>query len=197
MLGHVQHGCLVGEDLRPCWAPALWWGDIDWTASRLSIRRAVTLIKNKGEGQSLTGGKTKGGKPRVVDLDAQTLAMLKAHNASQGGIALPPARDDSCVLGSLQGTIRRPERFSRRFETALKQARAELGEDALPALRLHDLRHTLDTLLLAAGVPVKVVSERLGHANATITLGVYAHVMPGMQQEAAVKFGALLYGGTA
>jgi integrase len=50
-------------------------------------------------------------------------------------------------------------------------------------------------LLLAAGVPVKVVSERLGHANATITLGVYAHVMPGMRQEAAAKFGALMAGG--
>ncbi|WP_227878331.1 tyrosine-type recombinase/integrase [Arthrobacter dokdonensis] len=62
-------------------------------------------------------------------------------------------------------------------------------------LRLHDLRHTHATLLLAAGVPVKVVLERLGHANATITLGVYAHVMPGMQQEAAEKIGALLYGG--
>ncbi len=51
----------------------------------------------------------------------------------------------------------------------------------LPAIRLHDLRHTHATLLLAAGVPVKLVSERLGHATATITLGIYAHVMPGMQ----------------
>ncbi|MHB8188474.1 MAG: hypothetical protein ACYDDU_20875 [Dermatophilaceae bacterium] len=47
---------------------------------------------------------------------------------------------------------------------------------------------------MAAGVPVKVVSERLGHASAMITLGVYAHVMPGMQAEAAATFGALLSG---
>lgn len=199
----------VEDELLPAWsllastgmrrgeALALRWGDVDWTASRLSIRRAVTLIKNKGEKQYLIIGKTKGGKPRVVDLDAQTLAMLKAHKVSQGSIALSLARDDAYVLGNLQGTIRHPERFSRRFRSALKQARDELGKDSLPEIRLHDLRHTHATLLLAAGVPVKVVSERLGHANATITLGVYAHVMPGMQQDAAEKFGALLYGGTA
>ena len=61
-------------------------------------------------------------------------------------------------------------------------------------IRLHDLRHTHATLLLAAGEPVKVVSERLGHANATITLTVYQHVHPGMGREAADRFAALLEG---
>ena len=56
------------------------------------------------------------------------------------------------------------------------------------------MRNTHATLLLAAGIPVKVVSERLGHASAMSTLGTYAHVMPGMQAEAAAKFGALLSG---
>jgi integrase len=59
-----------------------------------------------------------------------------------------------------------------------------------------DLRHTHASILLASGVPVKVVSERLGHASPIITLGVYAHVMPGMQAEAAARFGALVYGGS-
>jgi len=49
---------------------------------------------------------------------------------------------------------------------------------------------------IADGVPVKVVSERLGHANATITLTVYQHVHPGMGREAAERFAALLDGGT-
>lgn len=188
---------LASTGMRRGEALALRWGDVDWTSARLSVRRSVTLIKNKGEGQSLEIGPTKGGKPRVVDLDSQTLAMLKAHKVSQGSIALSLARDDSYILGSLTGVVRHPERFSRRFETATRQARKALGEDNLPAIRLHDLRHTHATLLLAAGIPVKVVSERLGHANATITLGVYAHVMPGMQQQAAETFGALLMGGTA
>jgi hypothetical protein len=59
----------------------------------------------------------------------------------------------------------------------------------------HDLRHPRPTLLLAAGVPVMVGPDRLGPANATIRLGVYAHVMAGMQLEAAAKFGSLLYRG--
>jgi integrase len=70
-----------------------------------------------------------------------------------------------------------------------------LGEAAPPAIRLHDLRHTHATLLLKAGTAVKVVSERLGHASSVVTLGVYAHVMPGMQREAAQAFAALVNGG--
>ncbi len=61
-------------------------------------------------------------------------------------------------------------------------------------IRLHDLRHTRVTLLLADGVPVKAVSERLGHAGATITLTVYRHVYPGIGREAVDRFGALLEG---
>jgi hypothetical protein len=58
----------------------------------------------------------------------------------------------------------------------------------------HDLRHTHATLLLKAGVPVKVVSERLGHASVTVTLEIYQHVMPGMQAEAAAMFAAIVGG---
>jgi integrase len=67
-----------------------------------------------------------------------------------------------------------------------------LGEERLPVIRLHDLRHTHATLLLTDGVPVKVVSERLSHASATITLTVYQHVHPGMGRQAADRFAALL-----
>jgi integrase len=61
-------------------------------------------------------------------------------------------------------------------------------------IRLHDLRHTHATLLFTDGVPVGVVSERLGHATITITLTVYQHVHPGMGREAADRFAALLEG---
>jgi integrase len=59
-------------------------------------------------------------------------------------------------------------------------------------IRLHDLRHTHASLLLADGEPVKTVSERLGHASATITLQVYAHTMPGDEKRAASRFAALV-----
>jgi integrase len=62
----------------------------------------------------------------------------------------------------------------------------------LPRIRLHDVRHTHASLLLKAGVPVKVVSERLGHATASFTLDVYSWVLPGMQADAAAIFSRLM-----
>jgi integrase len=67
------------------------------------------------------------------------------------------------------------------------QAKAEL-----PRIRLHDLRHTHATLLLKAGVPLKVVSERLGHSSPAFTMAVYQHVLPGMQRDAADVFARLV-----
>jgi integrase len=61
-------------------------------------------------------------------------------------------------------------------------------------IKMHGLRHTMATLLLQAGQPVHVVSERLGHTQVTMTLQVYAHVLPDMQHDAAAKLGALLHG---
>jgi integrase len=56
----------------------------------------------------------------------------------------------------------------------------------------HDLRHTYATLSLQAGIPAKVVSERLGHKSIAITLDTYSHVTPGMQEEAASQVAALI-----
>jgi len=61
------------------------------------------------------------------------------------------------------------------------------------AIKFHGLRHTCATLLLKAGTPVHVVSERLGHSKVSRTLEVYAHVLPDMQTEAAATLGALLH----
>lgn len=69
-----------------------------------------------------------------------------------------------------------------------------MKSSGLPYIRLHDLRHTHATLLLKAGVPIKVVSERLGHSTPGFTMATYQHVLPGMQSEAAVLFGKLLRG---
>ena len=64
----------------------------------------------------------------------------------------------------------------------------------MPQIRPYDLRHTCATLLLGAGENVKVVSERLGHASAALTLDVYSHVLPDMQQKAAHRLESLLFG---
>jgi integrase len=68
-----------------------------------------------------------------------------------------------------------------------------LEKAAIPHIRLHDLRHTVATLLLSARVNPKVVSEMLGHASVSITLDIYSHVMPDMQQDAAAAMARLLY----
>ena len=98
------------------------------------------------------------------------------------------------MVSTLDGTHLHPERFSRRFTTQVLRARKALGEDQVPVIRLHDLRHTHATLLLADGVPAKVVSERPGRASATITLTVHQHVHPSMGRQAADRFAALLEG---
>jgi integrase len=67
-----------------------------------------------------------------------------------------------------------------------------VASTGVPVIRLHDLRHTHASHLLAAGVNVKVVSERLGHASVSFTLDTYGHVMPGQQAEAAAAVAALL-----
>ena len=64
----------------------------------------------------------------------------------------------------------------------------------ITGVRLHDLRHTHATLMLAANVHPKVVSERLGHASVTITMDIYSHVLPGIQRDAAEKFSRVLSG---
>ncbi|MGE5572633.1 MAG: site-specific integrase [Bacteroidota bacterium] len=64
----------------------------------------------------------------------------------------------------------------------------------LPDMRFHDLRHTNATLLLEAGVPANVVSERLGHSGIGITLDIYSHVLPTMQEQAASKLEEMLFG---
>jgi integrase len=67
-----------------------------------------------------------------------------------------------------------------------------LAHAGIKPIKFHGLRHTCATLLLQAGVPVHVVQERLGHKRIEVTLGIYAHVLPAMQQDAASKLAALL-----
>jgi len=83
------------------------------------------------------------------------------------------------------GSAPNPESFSNLFQ--------KLAADAgLPVIRLHDLRHSYATAALANGVPVKVLSQRIGHADVGVTLKIYAHVMPGDDVEAALRADSVL-----
>ena len=78
-----------------------------------------------------------------------------------------------------------PSQLSDNFRKTL------IRKAGLPRVRFHDLRHSHASQLLAAGVNIKVVAERLGHADPTITLRVYSHLMPGAQAEAAARIDAI------
>jgi integrase len=175
---------------------ALRWRDLDLEYSRLSIRRAVGVVKVKGEGERLVEGPTKSTRSRVIDLDPQTIDILRQWRLDRAGLSLKLVRDDALIFATIEGDYLHPERFSRTFVETQAQARKVLGADALPVIHLHDLRHTHASLLLASGEQVKVVSERLGHASVMITHEIYEHVMPGRQAEAAARFAAII-GGTA
>lgn len=106
-----------------------------------------------------------------MPLDDALVSMLRAHKARQAAekLAAGPAYDDGgWLLADELGAPCHPESLSTWFERRV----SELG---LPRIRLHDTRHTAASLMLASGFPVKVVSEPLGHASPTITLGIYAH----------------------
>jgi integrase len=108
---------------------------------------------------------------RIVDLDPSTVTMLNDSRARSD-------RHDGVVFTGTTGEALHPQTLSQTFGRL--QARAELLR-----IRFHDLRHTHATLLLKAGVPLKVVSERLGHSTPAFTMAVYQHVLPGMQRDAA------------
>jgi hypothetical protein len=112
-------------------ALAVRWGDVDFDAGTLAVRRSAVLIKAKGEGERLVVGAPKSGKSRVIDLDARTLAALRAHRAQRGALSLALARDDAYMLGRLDGGLRHPERLSREFTRQLASAARQLGEATL------------------------------------------------------------------
>jgi integrase len=183
---------LAATGMRRGEALALRWRDVDLGASTISVRRSAGVIRNRGEAPQLVEGDTKSGKPRVVDLDPETVGVLRAHRRERGAMALQLARDDALVFADHEGRPLYPEGVSRWFRADLTRCRKALGDETVPAIRLHDLRHTHASLLLSAREPVHVVSRRLGHASPNVTMAVYAHVLPGSQREAANLFASLI-----
>jgi integrase len=94
-------------------ALALRWRDVDLDAATLRIRRSAGMVRVAGEGAGVVEGDTKSGKPRLIDLDAPTVAALRAHKRERGAAALQLARDDALAFGDIQGDHRNPaDRFA-------------------------------------------------------------------------------------
>lgn len=166
------------------------WSDIDLDSGRLQVVRTLitTDVERKGEpGMAWSTPKTAKGR-RQVALDDGAVSALRAHKARQAAERLAMGagyHDEDLVVCVADGGRMHPKRLSYYFD---KRARA-LG---LPRIRLHDLRHTHATLALRAGVHPRVVQERLGHANVSITLDTYSHVDLEMQALAAARVAALI-----
>jgi integrase len=92
------------------------------------------------------------------------------------------------VFTAEDGSTVHPSSFQRRFKTLVRRV-------GVPLIRLHDVRHTFATLALEAGVHPKVVSEILGHANISMILDRYSHVIPSMQKDATERVAGLIFGG--
>jgi integrase len=159
------------------------WKDVDLDAGRLSVRQAVVSVA-----YAVLNSTPKSHQARVIDLDPETVEQLRAHQAAQ---QLERAQwgadyaDNDLVVAKENGEPIHPDSFSQTFERLVRNA-------GLRRIRLHDLRHTHATLAIKAGVPVKVISERLGHESPAFTLKQYAHVLPGMQAEAALRIADLV-----
>ncbi len=152
------------------------WPDIDFNNARLSVRHTLISI-----GYAIQDSTPKTHQARVIDLDHNTLNKLRSHRLRQDaekdewGASY---RDRDFVFAREDGSPIHPDSLTQLFER-------EIARAGLRRIRLHDLRHTHATIALQAGVPVKVISERLGHESPAFTMKQYAHVIPGMQAEAA------------
>ncbi len=163
------------------------WSDIDWEQGALSVRR--TLSRGATGGYEFGVPKTQAGK-RKVELTSSVMASLQAHRRRQveARLALDaPYQDQELIFADALGGPVHPNTMRNQFLKLVAQA-------GVPPIRIHDLRHTSATLMLANGEHVKIVSERLGHASIAITLDRYSHVTPGMQREAANRLDQLLEG---
>lgn len=164
----------------------LQWRSVDLDAARLSVSQTLVAPSHEFE---FAEPKTASGR-RQIALDRHTVPALRQHRRRQleERILLGEGYDDQDLVFAMEdGTPIFPRQFSKWF-------REHLQESGLTRIRLHDLRHTHATLSLRAGVHVKVVSERLGHASIKITLDTYMHAIPAMQEEAAEQMASLVFG---
>jgi len=165
---------------------ALKWDDVDLEGGVLRVRRTLTKV---GKVYTTREPKTKNSR-RVIRLTGAAIEALRGHLSRQleeiermGSLYKP----GSLVFATEVGTIINPSNLRNRSLKPL------LKISGLRSVRFHDLRHTCATLLLSKNVNPKIVSEMLGHASVSITLDVYSHLMPDMQEKAAQALEDILH----
>lgn len=161
------------------------WKAVDLNSKTLSV--VETLQRVKGKGLTVLPTKTHRSR-RLIPLSPNAAALLSGLKAKRKeqlevlGLDWDEAEHVFCYA---DGTPFRPDAITHAFHDLIKQS-------SLPSVRFHDLRHSYASLLLKSKIHPKVVSELLGHSTTTITMDVYSHVLPGLQEEAAEKFEEML-----
>ena len=175
---------LGNTGLRRGEALGLRWSNADLDTGRLSIVETLVVIRNRvheSQPKTLRG-------VRAVAIDSKTATVLQEWLTVQKSESLKWGsawKNTDRVFTKEDGSDLHPERISELFGRLINRA-------GLPKIRLHDLRHTHASLALEAGVHPKVVSERLGHGGVSITLDLYSHVIPAMQEDAAERVAELV-----
>lgn len=215
--GHLYehlYAFLLASGLRLGEALALRWEDVDMDARQLRVRH--TLERLPRTPWRLAEPKSASGR-RAVPLIGPALVALRAQRARQAEQRLglgPDWHDFGFVFTSTVGTPLDGPNVYHHFKAILSKlatgrylAAGEPHGPGRPALarwlleqpdgrhlldhRLHDLRHSTATYLLAAGVPARVVMELLGHSQISLTLNTYSHVLPTMLDDAAARLEAV------
>jgi integrase len=162
------------------------WQDINFKNGNITVCRE--LLKSKEDGVFFKDGtKNINEDQRVLNTSEIVLKRLKKHKNEQSKIKLSSGsdyQDNDLIVCRKNGAPIDPSSFSKRFAEFL-------DDNDMPAIRFHDLRHTNASLMLSLNIPAKVASERLGHSSIKITMDLYSHVMPTMQEEAARKLDSL------
>jgi integrase len=155
---------------------ALRWRNVDLVSGQISVVESLEQTK-----AGLRFKSPKSGKGRTVALSATMVEELQSHRLQRAQDMLKlgaPLSDDDMVVAHADGSVVQPIYISQHWARTIRKTE-------LARLRFHDLRHAHATHLLANGVHPKVASERLGHSKVGITLDLYSHVIPGMQEDAA------------
>lgn len=158
------------------------WQDIDFQQGCLYVRRALVRMPT-GQGYKESEPKTSKSRRRIVLIPIAKEA-LKLHRVNQLVIREQAGKawqDNDYVFCSALGTNLQPG------HSGLVQLKGLLKKAGLPDIRFHDLRHSTATFLFALGVHPKVVQELLGHSEIGITMDIYSHSLPTMQEDAMQK----------
>lgn len=178
----------LGTGMRRGELLGLRWQDVDLEGRTIHVRRALQVVDGV-----VRLKRTKTSRSRSLRIDGRVVEVLDRRQRLQA-IHREAAGDRwadrwGLVFTEEDGTHLSPMNVSVSFRWLVRQV-------DVPTIRLHDLRHTHATLLLQAGVPIKVVSERLGHTTIGVTLDVYTHVLPAMDDLAVERFEEHVYGRT-